>query len=186
VRKQIALCQKTMVDFIFLAIPYLVLVSHLLLVLIVLAILFRNSWGKSLINFLAINSIVIVFAISASVILGSLYYSQILGFEPCILCWWQRVFLFPLPVILATALWKGKKDVFTYIVPLVALAGLVAFYQAYANLGGFSFTSCTAVGGACSKIYVKEFGYITIPIMSLTVSVYILVLAWINKTYSSR
>jgi len=148
--------------------------------------MFKKSWGKGLVDFLGRNSINITFAISILVVLGSLYYSQILGFEPCVLCWWQRVFLFPLPVIIATALWKGKRDVFTYVVPLVALAGLVAFYQAYANLGGFSFTSCTAVGGACSKIYVKEFGYITIPIMSLTVSVYVLVMAWLNKVYQSH
>jgi len=166
--------------------PYKVLFSHILLIILFLALLFRNSWGAVLSRLIGKYALFLALFVSTAAVLGSLFYSNVMGFEPCLLCWWQRIFLYPLAIIFAVAIWKKNDFAFLYALPLALLAGIVAFYQAYANFGGLSILSCTAIEGACSKIYVMAFGYITIPVMSLTVSLYILLLIWADRIYKNE
>ena len=175
-----------MVENINFFLPYLALFSHVVLVVLFLALVFRRSWGAEPQMFIGKHATILAFLVSLAAVIGSLYYSEIVGFEPCVLCWWQRVFLYPLVIIFGMALWKKTASVFLYAVPLVLGAALIAAYQSYVYLGGASLLSCTALDGACSKIYVMAFGYITIPTMSLTVSLYILFLAWANKIYKDE
>ena len=175
-----------MIEKLTLFLPYIVLLSHFFILILVGLLVFRNSWGKKLENFIGKYSMLLAFLISLSALIGSLFYSQIVGFEPCVLCWWQRVFIFPLPVIFGIAIWRKDRNIFNYVVPLAVLSAVVALYQSYVYLGGASFLPCTAVCGACSKVYVKVFGYITIPVMSLTISLYILFIAWIHNKYEKN
>jgi disulfide bond formation protein DsbB len=167
-------------------VPYVVLLSNIAFVLLVVSIVLKNSIGIHLINLIGNNALALGFATSLGAVLGSLFYSEIIGYEPCVLCWWQRVFVFPWLVMFALAWWKKDKYVFTYVVPMAIMATVVSAYQVFANASGLSLLECTATGGACSRIYVKEFGYITIPFMSLAVSIYILALAWIKKIYDKN
>ncbi|MEK7194583.1 MAG: disulfide bond formation protein B [Patescibacteria group bacterium] len=167
-------------------IPVLTLASHVIFVVALLAIIFRNSWGKSLTMWLGRHSLKLSFAVSLVAVIGSLFYSNVIGFPPCELCWWQRIFLYPTPIIFGVALLKKNASAFLYTTPLAMLAGIVAIYQAYVNLGGTSVLPCTAVGGECSKVFVLAFGYITIPMMSLTIVLYILLIAWAKKTYDDN
>lgn len=169
-----------MVELIQKLLPYTVLASHILLVALTLALLVKN---KGVINFFGKHALLLGFLVSVGAILGSLFYSEVVGFEACVLCWWQRVLLYPTAILFGVALWKKDRGVYKYIVPLAALAALIGAYQAYANMGWGSLLPCTAAEGACSKIYVKAFGYITIPTMSLTVSLYLLLISWVNKLY---
>jgi disulfide bond formation protein DsbB len=162
--------------------PYKVLASHVLLIILLLAFVFRRTWGREVFSFISKHAILLAFLVSSVAVLGSLFYSEIMGFEPCILCWWQRVLLYPLPIIFGTALWKKDRSPFLYAVPLAVLSAVTALYQSYTSLGGGSILPCTAVGGACSRVYVLAFSYITIPFMSLTIALYILLLAWAHKT----
>jgi hypothetical protein len=81
---------------------------------------------------------------------------------------------------------KIKSDirVMDYVTPLAVMSAVLALYQSYVYLGGSSLLPCTAEGGDCSKIYVMAFGYITIPVMSLTISVYLIILSWFKKFYA--
>jgi len=168
-------------------IPYLTLVSHILLVVAFLAVLGRKSWGGTIYRVLGGRAVLWGFLVTLASILGSLFYSEIIGYEACVLCWWQRVFLYPQMVIFAVALWKRDSSPFKYIIPLAVLALVIALYQVYAvDLGGVSLLSCTSAEGACSKIFVREFGYITIPVMSATVSLYVLLLAWVHKLFRTN
>jgi len=84
------------------------------------------------------------------------------------------------------AIWKKAPRAFLYAVPLTLLGALVASYHSYVSLGGASLLPCTAVGEACSKVYVMAFGYVTLPFMGLTVALYILLLAWADKIYKNE
>ena len=172
-----------MFESINLLLPYGVIISHAVFIILFLANIFKNSWGKDIVNWLGKHAIVLAFFIALIAVTGSLFYSEIMGFEPCLLCWWQRIFLYPLVIIFGVALWKRTTSAFLYAVPLAVPAAFLALYHSYVYLGGASLLPCTTLGGACSKIYVMTFGYITIPFMSLTVSLYILLLAWANKIY---
>jgi len=175
-----------MVENINFSLPYLVLFSHVVLVALFLAFVFRYSWGAGLPVLIGKHSTALACLVSLTAVVGSLFYSEIVGFEPCVLCWWQRVFLYPLVIIFGVAVWKKTTSAFLYAVPLALAAALVSAYQSYVFFGGVSLLSCTALEGACSKIYVMAFGYITLPLMSLTVSLYILLLAWANKIYKNE
>ncbi len=168
------------------AVPYTVLFSHVLLAGLVVAFLFRKSWGKDIFEFVGKNAVTLAFVCSIGAVLGSLFYSQVIGFEPCVLCWWQRVFLFPLVIIFGVALKKKIVDVWAVALPLAGLAFVTALYQSYANLSGNSIFACTKSGGTCDRLYVNAFGYITIPTMSLTVAVYILVIYLFARFYKSE
>src|SRR3989344_3123910 len=70
----------------------------------------------------------IALVIVSVTVLGSLFYSEIANFTPCILCWYQRVFLYPQVVILVIALWK-KEQVSDYIIGLSIPGAIIAGYQ---------------------------------------------------------
>jgi len=113
----------------------------------------------------------IVFGASAAATLGSLYYSSIVGFTPCLLCWWQRIFMFPLMLISLLAIWKKDKHVTDYLLVL-SLAGLVfGLYHYYIEWGGEPLLPCAAdaLAASCSRRYVFAFHYITIPLMAVTI-----------------
>lgn len=175
-----------MVENIASLLPYTVLVSHVAFVFLLLAITSKNSWGRDVVNWLGRNALALAFAVSLLAIAGSLFYSELMGFEPCLLCWWQRIFLFPLAVIFGLALWKKNDSSFLYAGALALIAASIAAYHSYIQLGGTSLTTCTVLGSACREVYVLAFGYITIPFMSLTIALYILLLAWANKIYKNE
>ena len=175
-----------MLDTLVFLLPVSALVSHIVFVLLLVIFIFHKSWGKKISLFVGEHSLTLGFVISIAAIMGSLFYSEIMGFEACILCWWQRVFLYPTFFIFAVALWRKELSAYYYVVPPVILASIIAVYQSYVYLGGSSLLTCTNAEGACSKIYVMAFGYITIPLMSLTISLYLLLLAWANKIYRNE
>lgn len=165
--------------------PFAILASHVVFIILFLALIFRKSWGKNVALWTGQHSLILGFLVSLAAVSGSLFYSEIVGFEPCVLCWWQRVFIYPQLVLFLTALKFKDRSVFRYAWCLSLLAGVIALYHQYVYMGGQSVLPCTALGGACSKIYVMAFGYITIPMMSLTVVLYILILVWANKIYEN-
>jgi len=151
-----------------------------------ISFIFRKSFGRSIVGLLGKYAIHIGFLITLASLVGSLLYSNVLGFDPCALCWWQRIFIYPQVVIFFVAMIKKDKRVFDYIIPLSILVFIVALYNSYLQMDGVSLLPCDASGPSCSKVLVKEFGYITIPIMSLTVALYTLALAWAHRIYDKE
>ena len=166
--------------------PYGILASHVAFVILLLALIFRKSWGEGLSAWVGKHAILLGFLFALASFSGSLFYSELVGYAPCVLCWWQRVFLYPQVILFGVALWYKKRDVFLYSVPLVSISTIISLYHQYVYMGGPSILPCTALGGACSKIYVLEFGYITIPMMSLTAALFLLLLAWSHRIYENR
>jgi disulfide bond formation protein DsbB len=116
----------------------------------------------------------------------SLIYSDVIGYLPCTLCWYQRILLYPEVLLLGLALWKEDRTITDYIIALSGLGILLSAYQKYLELGGTSILPCSATAASCSKVYVMEFGYITIPVMALTSFVFIFVLMLIHNYITKR
>ncbi len=106
----------------------------------------------------------------------SLVYSEIIGFVPCYLCWIQRIFLYPQVIILGLALWKKTKDAAIYCSVLSVIGGIIALYNFYGqSFNPNALPECDALGQvSCAVRYFVEFGYVTIPVMSLTAFLLIL------------
>lgn len=100
--------------------------------------------------------------------LGSLYYSEIRHFTPCMLCWYQRILMYPLIIILTVGILRRDKYLHHYVLPMSILGGLIAFYHVLLQKGILpeAVAPC-AIGASCAVKYTGYFGFITIPMMSL-------------------
>ena len=100
--------------------------------------------------------------------LGSLFFSFVMEFAPCVLCWYQRIFLFPLVLILAIGLFPFDKKVVKYALPLAIAGWLTAAYHnlLYAGIIPESIQPCSK-GVSCTEEYIKLFGFLSIPMLSL-------------------
>jgi len=99
---------------------------------------------------------------------GSLFFSYVLEFPPCVLCWYQRICLFPLVVVLGCGLFPLDRGVVRYALPLAGLGWLVAAYHnlVYAGVVPESLQPCSQ-GVSCSEEYIELFGILSIPMLSL-------------------
>lgn len=109
---------------------------------------------------------------STLAVLGSLFFSEVMKFEPCVLCWYQRIAMFPLAVIFAVGFWKKDPGVRGYAWPFIIIGVLIAVYHNLLYYGFIpkSITPCTA-GVSCTEQPFELLGFITIPFLSLTVFV---------------
>ena len=106
----------------------------------------------------------------------TVYYSDVLGFEPCYWCYWQRIFLFPQVVLLGMAAWKKDPYIADYALILSFVGGLVALYHHVMQMLPGSGLPCPATGVSCAQRIFFEFNYITFPLMAVTVFAFLIVL----------
>ena len=107
-----------------------------------------------------------VIALVATV--GSLFFSEVMGLPPCVLCWYQRVAMYPLVFIIATGIVTRDRRMRTYALPL-CLAGLaLAVYHnlLYYGVVAEGLSPCTQ-GASCTERQIEWFGFVTIPLMGL-------------------
>ena len=100
--------------------------------------------------------------------LGSLFFSEVMGLKPCVLCWYQRIFMYPLVVILLVGMFPFDKGVVRYVLPLAIIGWLFAVYH-YLLYSGFipeGLQPCDKEA-SCADINLELFGFITIPMLSI-------------------
>ena len=128
--------------------------------------------------------VALIQAIIAS--MGSLFFSLVLNFTPCTLCWYQRICMYPLVVILAVAILKKDKHVPLYILPL-SLTGLL--FSVDHNLLGYGVIVENSFyclpGTSCATPPAMWLGFITIPLLSF-VAFAIITLSAIAYQHSLR
>ena len=127
--------------------------------------------------------------VAAASTIGSLFYSEVVGFPACILCWIQRVFMYPQMFLFGLAWWRKEQLITPYLFMLSLLGGMVALYQWVKDMMlwyGHTTLPCPAVVGLppCDRLYVQEFGYVTIPMIALNAFILLLIVTWasIRKT----
>lgn len=118
---------------------------------------------------------------------GSLFFSNVMGLPPCELCWFQRICMYPLVIILATGLLPFDKKVIGFSLPLGVIGWLIAFYHnlLYYRILPKSFSPCVQ-GISCTTIQINWFGFITIPLLSLISFTLIVTLLIYAKRISSN
>lgn len=137
-------------------------------ILIAIVIKLRLYW-QHMQKFIREN--ILYFALIQAIIatLGSLYFSEIRHFTPCILCWYQRILMYPLTMILTVGILRRDKKIYQYVLPLSILGFIIAMYHVLLQKGILpeSIAPCT-LGASCNTKYTGYFGFITIPVMSAT------------------
>lgn len=147
-----------------------VLIIFLIFVLSARKLGMQSSFIDAPINFFGNNALLFSFLVALVSMASSLFYSEIARFVPCLLCWWQRIFLFPQVFILGLALWKKNKNIGAYSILLSIIGGVFAAYHSYLQFGGSPLVPCSANGiaASCTQRYFLEFSYVSIPTMALT------------------
>lgn len=106
----------------------------------------------------------------------TLVYSDVFGFLPCWLCWWQRVFLYPQVCILGIAYLLKEKTFALYGMVLSVPGLVVSLYQHYVQMGGTELVGCPAGGGDCGQRFFFEFGFVTFPLMAAALFLFLIAL----------
>jgi len=150
------------------------ILSYLTLTGDVLLIILAVFWfgGSPLLRSLATRfGMLAAFLVVAASALGSLFYSEVIGTPVCDLCWYQRIFMYGLVLLLGTALMRRDKTIAIYGIIFSLAGAAIAFYQWTMQLFavyGVATLPCPSTGPSCATVYVFEFGFLTIPFMSLT------------------
>jgi disulfide bond formation protein DsbB len=107
---------------------------------------------------------------------GSLFFSEVAHLEPCVLCWYQRIAMYPLVALLGIAALRRDPGVRPYAMALAAIgAAISTWHIAVQRLPGVPSASCS-ITSPCSAIQVEVLGFVTIPVLALVAFVTILVL----------
>jgi disulfide bond formation protein DsbB len=121
-------------------------------------------------------------AIAAVATGGSLLLSEVAGYVPCTLCWYQRIAMYPLTIVLGVAALRGDHQVWRTAVPISAIGGAIATWhiaiERNPSLGG----DVCDPAAPCAVRWVEEFGVLTLPTMALIGFVAIATLTLVART----
>jgi disulfide bond formation protein DsbB len=109
----------------------------------------------------------LAFAVALTATAGSLFFSEVAGFPPCALCWYQRIAMYPQVLILGVAAVRGDVGVFRYAGPLAAIGAVISIWHiGVERIPTLPSGSCS-LEVPCSTIWVQVLGFVTIPTMAL-------------------
>jgi len=165
-----------------LALSILTVIGNLMIVAYILSLIFFRGKKPKYLKFLNKNVLIASFIITAFATLGSLYFSEVLHYDPCKLCWYQRILMYPQFLLLGIALWNKNSKYIKILVPLSFLGAIVAGLHYFSQISKTSVLGCSAIGysASCSENFFLTFGYITIPMMALTAFL-LLIMFWHNS-----
>lgn len=160
-----------------------VIFIFVLIILFILKFVFKKDTNiyKWIVHFLQDHYLFLGFLVALTATSGSLFYSEIMGYAPCKLCWYQRILMYPQVIIFLIAL-KSKKNMSVIWNSLILslVGGLIAGYHYLMQIGAVKEIGCDVVGfsAKCSEFFSLSYGFITIPMMSLTAFVLLIILAY--------
>ncbi len=117
---------------------------------------------------------------------GSLFFSNVLGYPPCVLCWYQRIFLYPVVFILGTGILRRDQNMFYYALPLTIIGWGISVYHnlLYYKVIPENLAPCIS-GVSCTTKFIEYFGFVTIPFLSFvaftTIIISLIVYRKLNK-----
>lgn len=164
--------------------------GNLLTLMFFVAWIFARPFFRRIMDRVALYALPIGLFISAASTIGSLIYSEVVGFPACILCWTQRIFMYPQMFIFGLAIFRKERMIMPYLFLLSLLGGAVALYQWIKDMFlwyGHTTLPCPAVVGLppCDRLYVQEFGYVTIPMIALNAFILLMIITWASMRKNS-
>jgi hypothetical protein len=120
-------------------------------------------------------------AIALVTTLGSLYYSEIAGYPPCTLCWYQRIAIYPQVVVLGVAALRRDRTVWLTSIPLALIGGAISVWHVVIERNPALAGPCDPAN-PCTIKWVEEFGFLTVPTMALIASMAFIALTLVART----
>jgi disulfide bond formation protein DsbB len=110
----------------------------------------------------------LAFVVAAISMAGSLYFSEVAHFTPCRLCWYQRICMYPLALLLGVAAWRREYNIRIYGALLAAIGVVISSYHVLVEHYPSLESNVCDPTNPCTLIWVKRLGYLTIPTMALS------------------
>ena len=148
-----------------------------------------TSWIDDLIDWLGATSRHIALLAAWIATCGSLFFSEVLRWQPCILCWYQRILMYPLAILLAIGIVRRDRGLHVYVLPFsIAGIGVSLYHYLLIKTDWLPPPACT-VGVPCTVDYLNWFGFINIPFLALTafliITCMMLTFAWLQPLTAS-
>ncbi len=127
-----------------------------------------SSMINKIISLIFKDLIFLTWLVALGATIGSMVLSEVMELVPCALCWYQRVFMFPLAFILGVGVYRKDNNATYYVLPLSIVGALIAFYHSLLQWGIIkeAITTCS-IDSSCAVPQINWLGFITIPFMSL-------------------
>jgi len=142
---------------------FTVLLAGTLVICFSIFLLSRGSLRQEL-RFLTLE---LATMISVAATLGSLYFSEVRGFIPCEYCWYQRIAMYPLAIVLLIATIRRDKNIIPYALVLSFSGLALSGYHYQLQLFPEQSSSC-GLDAECTYRWIEVFGFVTIPLLALT------------------
>jgi len=154
---------------------FLAVLSQVALGVLLMLALFRRPALAAVRDALHGAELWLAWLVAAVATAGSLYFSEVANYLPCELCWYQRIAMYPLVIVLAVAAVLRLRGVSLTVLPLVLVGAAFSVYHYQLEWFPEQKTICTQ-GIPCNVIWFRELGYVTIPLLALTAFALIAVL----------
>lgn len=123
--------------------------------------------------------------IAVAATFGSLYFSEVAGYVPCQLCWFQRIAMYPLVIILPIAALRRDRQAIWYVLPIAALgAGIAGWHRLVELRPQLEGSSCSAVGPSCAASWFEQFGFVTLAFMAFSGFISIMIFSLIATIWA--
>lgn len=140
--------------------------------------MYLNELGVDVVQKKLENGLLAIWTVAFIATLGSLYYSEVRGFVPCTLCWYQRILMYPIVLIAGIALYeKNGRAALTTMVFSIIGGSLSLYHYGIQKLSFLTKTAPTCGNVPCTGQYVNYFGFITIPFMALIAFILIFIIS---------
>ena len=140
-----------------------------------------GAWLAGVRSGLGPSALAGAFVVAVLATAGSLYFSEVAGFEPCRLCWYQRIAMYPLVVILGIAAWRGDPGVRRYAAPLAAIGAVIATYHYLLEWFPTLDSGVCSATTPCSVVWFRQLGFVSLPYLALSAFLLILSLLWLTR-----
>ena len=144
-----------------------------------------NTPTNPVILFISKNALYLALVQAIVAMLGSLYFSEVAGYPPCVLCWYQRIVLYPLVAILIVGILRKDTLVYMYVLPLAIIGwGISIFHNLlYYKIIPEAAAPCK-LGISCTTKFIEWFGFVTIPLLSFLALSIIIILMYMYRRYT--
>ena len=117
---------------------------------------------------LAANAVAMAWVVAMLATAGSLYFSEVAHYDPCRLCWYQRIAMYPLVIILGVAAFRHDNGIRVYGRALSAIGAVIAAYHVALEWIPALDTGACGVGPACTVVWFRALGFISLPFLALS------------------
>jgi disulfide bond formation protein DsbB len=141
-----------------------------------------RAWLRERLSDQELHPIAWAWLVALMAMLGSLYFSDVVGFIPCLLCWYQRIAMYPIVFVLGVGLLQRDPTAWRFALPLPLVGLVISLYHvAVQYQPSLEIVACVS-GVSCSTRYVAVFGFVSIPVMAAAAFLMIAVLLFTVRT----